>query len=272
MSKSNKIANLLQIKDYITLTGTTLGLVSVMIVTIGGRALISLGFFLLAFTFGTDLLDGYVARKTGTVNEIGKELDSLNDSLTFGIAPAVLTFQAFRIGTVYDYFLMFACALFALGGILRLARFNISKMKGYTGIPTPLTGLAILAFFYANYFWGVASNEGGGSSAFPFFSQILIIIIMIFLAWSNITINIVYAKEKGKDVYITFLVFAPLCPIFAILGILSPSFIIASISSIMFFVFESLILGYIIISLIRTQLRKIKKKKDKENIGSTKEM
>jgi len=255
----SKIVDLLKVKDYITLTGTTLGLITVIIVTLGGRALVSLGFFLLAFTFGTDLLDGYVARKTGTVNEIGKELDSLNDSLTFGIAPGVLTFQAFRIGTIYDYFLIFACVLFALGAILRLARFNISKMKGYTGIPTPLSGLAILAFFYANYFYAVVSSEVGGPSEFPFFSHILIIIIMIFLAWSNITIQIVFEKEKDKKVYITFLIFAPLCPIFGVLGILNPNFLMASIISILFFVFESLIIGYILISFIRTQLKKGKK-------------
>ncbi|TXT58495.1 MAG: Archaetidylserine synthase [Promethearchaeota archaeon] len=261
----SKITKLLQLKDYITLTGTTLGLIAVMIVTIGGRALISLGFFLLAFTFGTDLLDGYVARKTGTVNEIGKELDSLNDSLTFGIAPAVLSFQAFRMGTIYDYFLIFACAVFALGAILRLARFNISTAKGYTGIPTPLTGLAILAYFYANYFYGVASTEMGGTGEFPFFSHILIIIVMLFLAWSNITIHIVFEKEKDKKVYITFMVFAPLCPIFAILGILNPNSFIATISSICFFVFVFLILGYIIISFMRTQLRTRKRKKSQQD-------
>jgi CDP-diacylglycerol--serine O-phosphatidyltransferase len=261
----SKIVDLLKLKDYITLTGTTLGLITVIMVTLGGRALVSFGFFLLAFTFGTDLLDGYVARKTGTVNEIGKELDSLNDSLTFGIAPAVLTFQAFRIGTIYDYFLIFACVLFALGAILRLARFNISKMKGYTGIPTPLSGLAILAFFYANYFYAVASNEMGGPSEFPFFSHILIIIIMIFLAWSNITIHIVFEKEKDKKVYLTFLIFAPLCPVFAIIGILNPGFIMASIVSILFFVFISLIIGYILISFVRSKLKKRKKTETEES-------
>ncbi len=263
----SKIVDLLKLKDYITLTGTTLGLITVIIVTLGGRTLVSLGFFLLAFTFGTDLLDGYVARKTGTVNEIGKELDSLNDSLTFGIAPSVLTFQAFKIGTIYDYFLIFACVLFALGAILRLARFNISKIKGYTGIPTPLSGLAILAFFYANYFFAVATSEIGGTLDFPFFSNILIIIIMIFLAWSNITLHIVFEKEKDKKVYFTFLIFAPLCPVFAIIGILNPDFIIASIVSILFFVFESLIIGYILISFIRTQLKKAKKAEIQDSVS-----
>ena len=42
----SKIVNLLKLKDYITLTGTTLGLIAVLLVTLGGRAYVSLGFFL----------------------------------------------------------------------------------------------------------------------------------------------------------------------------------------------------------------------------------
>lgn len=247
------ISELLKLKDYVTLTGTTLGLIALMLVTIGGRGLISWGFFFLAFTFGTDLLDGYLARKTDTVNEIGKQLDSLNDSLTFGIAPAILTFQAFRSGTFYDYFLMVGCIIFALGGVLRLARFNISQEKEYRGVPTPLSGLVILTYFYANYFYAVAFPKG--TDPFPDFSIIIIIIIMIFLGWSNITTQIkMGAKEKDKKVYITFLVFAPLCPIFGILGFIYPTFWIGLVSSVIFFIFVSIILGFILLKLIRTQI------------------
>lgn len=253
----SKITDLLKLKDYITLTGTTLGLIAVMLVTIGGRALISWGFFLLAFTFGTDLLDGYLARKTGTVNEIGKELDSLNDSLTFGIAPAILTFQAFRNGGFFDYILMAGCVIFALGGVLRLARFNISKEKEYRGVPTPLSGLVILTYFYANYFYAVASYDLTGIDKFPPFASLTIAIILIFLGWSNITTQIkMGAKDKDKKVYITFLIFAPLCPIFGILGFLFANFLIGLVSSIIFFIFTAIILGFIILKLIRTQVSK----------------
>ncbi|TFF98019.1 MAG: hypothetical protein EU547_02785 [Promethearchaeota archaeon] len=253
----SKISELLKLKDYITLTGTTLGLIAVMLVTIGGRTLISWGFFLLAFTFGTDLLDGYLARKTGTVNEIGKELDSLNDSLTFGIAPAVLTFQAFRNGTFYDYILMIGCIIFALGGILRLARFNISKEKEYMGVPTPLSGLVILTYFYANYFYAVASYDLTGIDLFPIFSNLAIAIIMAFLGWTNITTQIkMGAKDKDKKVYITFLIFAPLCPIFGILGFLFANFWIGLVSCIIFFIFTAILLGFIVIKLIFTQIKK----------------
>ncbi|MCJ7651635.1 MAG: CDP-alcohol phosphatidyltransferase family protein, partial [Candidatus Lokiarchaeota archaeon] len=69
--EENSIPKLLKLKDYATLLGTTIGLVSLIFAGIGTRYTITFGFFLLAFTLGTDLLDGYIARKTGTVNEIG---------------------------------------------------------------------------------------------------------------------------------------------------------------------------------------------------------
>ena len=150
------IPKLLKIKDYVTLCGTTVGIIALLCAVIGTRDFLSLGFFLVSISLGTDLLDGYIARKTETVNDFGIELDSLSDSLTFGIAPSVLTFQAFRTGEIYDIVLIIGCVCFALGAILRLARFNISDRIGYTGVPTPLSALFLIAFFYANYFYAFA--------------------------------------------------------------------------------------------------------------------
>ncbi|MBN1214284.1 MAG: CDP-alcohol phosphatidyltransferase family protein [Candidatus Lokiarchaeota archaeon] len=258
----SKIVNLLKLKDYITLTGTTLGLIAVLLVTLGGRGYVSLGFFLLAFTIGTDLLDGFIARKTGTINEIGKQLDSLNDSLTFGIAPAILMFQGFRrvVDTLepYDYFLLIACIIFALCAILRLARFNISDVPGYTGVPTPMSALLMINLFYANYFFAIFEGGGGYQAydiAFPFFSYILLPIIMIFLGWSNITTSIKFG-EKDKKIYIYFIVLAPLCPIFGIIGILNPTIILAIIVSSIFFGFVIIEVGYIIVGIVRSHINK----------------
>jgi CDP-diacylglycerol--serine O-phosphatidyltransferase len=232
----SKITKLLKLKDYITLTGTTLGFIALVCATIGTREFLSLGFFLCTITIGTDLMDGFIARKTGTVNKIGIELDSLNDSLTFGIAPALLTFQAFKTGTIYDYVLMGGSIIFALGGILRLARFNISEEEGYTGVPTPLSGLFLINFFYANYFFAFAMGGGGDSGLiypFPMISNILIPFLLIIFGWFNITTYITFGK-KGKNVYKLFLL-APLCPILGIIGILNPNFLLSMIVSLFFF-------------------------------------
>ncbi len=225
------IPNLLKFKDYITLIGTTLGIIALVCACIGTHEFLSLGFFLISITLGTDLVDGYIARKTGTINEMGKELDSLSDSLTFGITPAVLTYQAFKTGGYIDIFIVIGSICFALGAMLRLARFNISKIPGYTGVPTPLSALSLITFFYANYFYAFAM--GGIDYPFLPLSSYLIPFFMILIGWFNITTYIRFG-EKDKSVYLTFLIVAPLCPIFGIIGILNPNFLISIIVSIFF--------------------------------------
>jgi CDP-diacylglycerol--serine O-phosphatidyltransferase len=253
------ILKLLKLKDYITLTGTTLGAIALICACIGTREFLSLGFFLISISLGIDLIDGYIARKTGTMNEIGKELDSLSDSLTFGIAPAILTFQAFKIGEIFDIFIIIGSICFIFGALLRLARFNISKTPGYTGIPTPLSALSLITFFYANYFYAFAR----GGIEFPFLriSSYLIPFFMILLGWFNITTYIKFG-EKDRMIYLIFLILAPLCPILGIIGILNPNFLISMIVAIFFLI--SFIFG--IIFFIRGFFIYILRKKKESNL------
>jgi len=117
-----------------------------------------------------DGLDGRIARLTNTVSEFGREMDSLADSISFGLAPAVL---AFTWGVQFvdpsidrrileylhsaGYFLAF---LFLLCGAARLARFNIQKnpvpknpgrpdRKYFVGLPIPAAAAAVVAVIYA---------------------------------------------------------------------------------------------------------------------------
>jgi len=81
LSTKTTIPSLLKIKDYVTLIGTTIGIIALICGSYGTRDAISLGFFLISITLGTDLIDGYIARKTGTVNDMGRELDSFLSSV-----------------------------------------------------------------------------------------------------------------------------------------------------------------------------------------------
>jgi CDP-diacylglycerol--serine O-phosphatidyltransferase len=257
MSDKSTIPRLLKLKDYVTLVGTTIGIIALICGSFGHRNAVSLGFFLISITLGTDLIDGYIARKTKTNNEMGKELDSLSDSLTFGIVPAVLSYIAFKTGSYYDYILIVGCICFALGAILRLARFNISANPGYTGVPTPVSCLLMISYFYANYFYALAY---GGLIPFLDIVYYFTPFFLIILGWLNITTYIKFS-EKGKIVYIGFILLAPLSPIFGIIGILNPTFIVAITVSIIFVVFLILLFGWVILhSLILTLLKKHKKK------------
>lgn len=228
---SNKIPQLLKLKDFITLIGTSLGIIALICACLGTRATLSLGFFLISISTGTDMIDGYIARKTNTVNELGKELDSLSDSLTFGIAPAVLTYQSFKTNSLFDIVLIIGAICFAIGAILRLARFNLSNIPGYTGVPTPISALLLIVFFYANYFY--AFGMGGITYPFLEIASYLIPFIMIMIAWFNITTFISFG-EKDKTIYIVFLILAPFCPIFGIIGVLNPNFLVSMIVSVFF--------------------------------------
>ena len=95
-----------------------------------------------------DLLDGYIARLTGTTSEFGGELDSLADVISFGVAPAVLAYSwAFgsieRVGWL-------AAFLFVVCGALRLARFNVQRnivdSRYFVGLPIPAAAAQVAAW------------------------------------------------------------------------------------------------------------------------------
>lgn len=250
------IPKLLKLKDYITLSGTTMGILALICAVIGTRLFISLGFFFVSISLGTDLLDGYIARKTGTVNKFGIELDSLSDSLTFGIAPSVLAFQAFKTGGIFDIILIIGCICYAWGAILRLARFNITTedTPGYVGVPTPLSALLLISFYFANYFY--AFGLGGIDHPFPEISLYITPFLMILIGWFNITTHIKFG-EKGKIVYIIVFILAPLGIILGILGAMEPDFTMSIVISMIFLGGFLLLLGFIIAGFF-TKPNKIK--------------
>lgn len=100
-----------------------------------------------------DILDGRVARARHTHSALGRELDSLSDVISFGVAPAVLAFVAgMRGGWDVLILIYFVCC-----GVSRLARYNITaeslsegsdKVSYFEGTPIPTSVLlaAILAF------------------------------------------------------------------------------------------------------------------------------
>lgn len=124
------------------------------------RAALAIGFAILF-----DGVDGRVARMTRTTSDFGKELDSLADVITFGVAPSILAYiWGFRmlplmVHPVLRYeilhFGVFVCFVFLICGASRLARFNISAnpqprnpgrpdRKYFVGMPIP-AGAGVLA-------------------------------------------------------------------------------------------------------------------------------
>jgi CDP-diacylglycerol--serine O-phosphatidyltransferase len=99
-----------------------------------------------------DLLDGMVARWLGVTSAIGKDLDSLADVVTFGVAPSMIFFKMLWAAWMQhpkaidvSMWAMAPAFLLACFGALRLARFNNSPSTTayFTGVPIPAIGLVV---------------------------------------------------------------------------------------------------------------------------------
>jgi CDP-diacylglycerol--serine O-phosphatidyltransferase len=102
-----------------------------------------------------DFLDGFVARLLKASSEIGKQLDSLADVVSFGVAPGMIVFQFLRLsfaqaenGLDVNSLYLLPALLIPCAGAYRLARFNVDTQQslGFKGVPIPAVGLFIAAF------------------------------------------------------------------------------------------------------------------------------
>jgi CDP-diacylglycerol---serine O-phosphatidyltransferase len=110
------------------------------------------------FIFGAaviDFLDGFVARLFKATSEMGKQLDSLADVVSFGVAPGVILYQLLRMsymreenGLDTSIALLVPAFLLSCAGAYRLARFNIdtTQSHGFKGVPIPAAGILVASF------------------------------------------------------------------------------------------------------------------------------
>ena len=99
-----------------------------------------------------DRYDGVVARKLNVVSKLGKEMDSLADIITFGLAPSIIALlfplSSFKISGYIISIIFITC------GWYRLSRYNVSHMSNvYTGLPITIAGclLAISLIYQTEY-------------------------------------------------------------------------------------------------------------------------
>lgn len=133
------------VPNMVTSGNLLCGLFSLMM-TLNGRYIVAAWLVFFAVIF--DGFDGKVARMLGGGSQFGLEFDSLADLVSFGVAPAILLYDA----ALKDLHLIGAgtACFFALSVALRLARFNIVHVPGpFQGLPCPAGGLFISSFVIA---------------------------------------------------------------------------------------------------------------------------
>jgi CDP-diacylglycerol--serine O-phosphatidyltransferase len=143
--------------DFLTLGNAACGVGAVLLAMLYMESRFPIHFFiacaLLPAAFAFDVFDGKVARSRNEHSALGRELDSLADVISFGVAPAALGFAAGLRGG-WDAVIL---AYFVCCGVSRLARFNVTaeklseggdKVKYFEGtpIPTSVVIVAVLAF------------------------------------------------------------------------------------------------------------------------------
>jgi CDP-diacylglycerol--serine O-phosphatidyltransferase len=97
-----------------------------------------------------DMLDGRVARLSGTGTRFGAELDSLVDLISFGVAPALLMY--FLDFSNAGRFAWILCYIYVVAVALRLARFNVVSLgkaptAWFTGMPSPSAGMTLAVYY-----------------------------------------------------------------------------------------------------------------------------
>jgi CDP-diacylglycerol--serine O-phosphatidyltransferase len=133
------------IKKHIPNALTSLNLASGMagiIFVLDGQLEYGAYFIFLAAIF--DFFDGFVARILKVNSEIGKQLDSLADMVTFGVLPALILFSMIESHSGNSY-LPYSAFLIGIFSALRLAKFNIDtrQFDRFIGVPTPANALFI---------------------------------------------------------------------------------------------------------------------------------
>jgi len=136
-----KILRLIKFADVFTLTNVVFGIISILFAI---KGLYNTAALMLLLAVVSDYFDGKIAKVMGQMNDFGRELDSLADTISFGVAPAIFGFTLIQTPLAIISFTVF---LFC--GILRLARYNIMNLKGaFQGMPITMNGIIIpLAYF-----------------------------------------------------------------------------------------------------------------------------
>ena len=193
----------------------------------GGNLKIALSWIIIGAIF--DFFDGMSARLLHVSSPIGKELDSLADIVTFGVAPATIVFYELQV-MEYPGFLEhlrtiipFSAYIMAAFSALRLAKFNLDERQalGFIGLPTPANAL----------FWGsllVGASSWIEACSWMFFVILLGIAACSWLMVSEIPMFALKFKHwgwKGNEVKYIFLLTC--MPLIAIFGIASFAVIIA---------------------------------------------
>ncbi|WP_334075731.1 MULTISPECIES: CDP-diacylglycerol--serine O-phosphatidyltransferase [Paenibacillus] len=208
------------IPNLFTLGNLFLGMLAMML-ALDGRY--SLAAIMVIVAMLLDGLDGRVARALNCQSEFGKQLDSLSDIISFGIAPALIMYVISFHSLPQTGLAWAVTAIFPMCGALRLARFNVQKgIPGYfIGLPIPAAGgvVATLSLFHkditAPYFiisMLLLSYLMVSSVRYPNFKKLGLpkkaVIATPFVVVLAVVIAVLFPDETSKLIFVPLVIYA----------------------------------------------------------------
>ncbi len=148
-----------------------------------------------------DFLDGFAARMLNVVSAIGKELDSLCDCVSFGLAPGLIMYSLMQASSPESW-LCYSALIIPILGAVRLAKFNVDTRQATSFIGMPIPANAIFWIGFASWY---ANNLNT-----PFWAVIPLVLVVSLLMVSNIPMFSLKVKNLNfKENYkVYFLVLA----------------------------------------------------------------
>ena len=236
------------IPNFITSLNLVAGFIAIIFAS-NGELVTASWLILAAMIF--DFFDGFSARLLNAYSEVGKELDSLADVISFGVAPGIIIYQLLNEslslfapmivnsnGLGFSLMLLIP-SLMPVCAALRLAKFNTdtTQATSFRGLPTPANALAVISFVIAGHY--------SDSSVIHEFigSPVLLIVFTIILSSLMVSripllsLKLSNIKLKGNEGL--YILAGLILASFAIFGIsaatlLIPLYIIASLLSLIF--------------------------------------
>jgi len=167
------------IPNFITSLNIACGIVGVVF-AFRGRCDLALYLMLAAGLF--DFCDGFAARALGAYSDIGKELDSLCDVVSFGVLPSIMLYSTSRSCMMNASWVCWTPLFIAVFSALRLAKFNVDDRQtdGFIGLPTPACALLVgaLCYFVAYHSTSFLAMWMSGSVFVPILSASLCFLLV----------------------------------------------------------------------------------------------
>ena len=236
------------IPNFITSLNLGSGFISIIFIFNGD---INTASWLILAAMIFDFLDGFASRALKAYSDLGKELDSLADVVSFGVAPGLIIYHllyaalspdtktAFCISGFTSLIFLIVPSIMPVCAALRLAKFNIdvTQTTSFKGLPTPANSLAVISIVLGGYY--------SGSAFLASFMASPISLIILSLSLSGLMVSRIpllslkfkSLKIKGNEGrYILIALCAVMISVFGIGSIpgIIPVYIIVSLLSLLF--------------------------------------